>query len=102
MVPGPSRSPLRIVLTVAVGLLLSPIIYESALICASRWKGMVGTSSELRTPVLDALTTQVVAAALTVATTGRAVLGKLPMGPAWVIGYAFGVAAVCSGFLRRK
>ncbi len=51
--PRPRRPRLRTVVVVCIGLGLAPIIYESALICASRWKGMYGHYETPKTPMIE-------------------------------------------------
>jgi len=36
-------------------LLLSPLLYEGALICYGNWQSMIGTHFSVRTPVLDSI-----------------------------------------------
>lgn len=59
-VPLPDPAPrvgarLRNVAAVALGLLLAPLIYESATLCAARWRAMSGVYAAPETPVIDAI-----------------------------------------------
>jgi hypothetical protein len=45
----------RALLVIALGLILTPVVYEYSTLCASRWIAMYGQVSTPHTPVLDAL-----------------------------------------------
>lgn len=47
------RRKLPAVVTIVLGLLISPLVYEGSLICAAQWKSMYGMAESPKTPVLD-------------------------------------------------
>lgn len=49
----PRSRRLRNAAAVCIGLMIAPLIYESALICVARWEGMSGLYTPPRTPVID-------------------------------------------------
>lgn len=54
--PGPPRlGRRRTVLTIILGLALAPVVYEASMVCASRWRAMVGDHVTVATPILDTL-----------------------------------------------
>lgn len=53
--PGHRRWKYSSALTILVGILLSPLAYESGLLCYARWRGMTGPIPEVKTPVFDGI-----------------------------------------------
>ncbi|MDR3638442.1 MAG: hypothetical protein P4L84_31855 [Isosphaeraceae bacterium] len=53
--PGVRRWKYSSAMTILVGILLSPLAYESGLLCYSRWSAMAGATHPVKTPVLDAI-----------------------------------------------
>jgi hypothetical protein len=53
--PRPRRWRYSSALTIVLGILLSPMVYEVGLLSVARWRGMCGTVPGVHTPVIDAL-----------------------------------------------
>src|SRR5262245_6349273 len=98
----PTLSARRGVLTVLLGLALAPLVYEGALLCASRWQAMYGAAGEVDTPVIDAIDLVLDEFSASARTTANAAFRNLPWKPALVIPLACAWAAFGAMLLRRR
>jgi hypothetical protein len=88
-------------LTVLVGLLFAPVVYESGLLCAARWRAMTGAAPQVKTPVLDALGYAYERARIDVQDFCRPVTGRTTWGSAYMIPFIM-VCTVIALLMLRK
>jgi hypothetical protein len=99
--PRPRRWRYSSALTIVLGLLLSPVVYEVGLLSAARWRGMSGTVPEVHTPVIDALGKVVASVRDEVQTTADPVLRDFSWKPSVVIPCAVVSTGIASLLLRK-
>lgn len=95
----------RLILTIALGLALAPLVYEGSLVCASRWRAMAGENVQVATPILDAIGFQVDEARNWMRRQADVWIRDPPWRPSTTIavalGWAVGAAFLLRGVVKR-
>ena len=94
-----SRTPAAI--TILLGLLLSPLVFEATQICTSHWKGMIGPVPFVEAPMLNSLASGLQSAGDEFRITLSPVLRNLPWNPSYVVVFGLGWASLAALMLRR-
>jgi hypothetical protein len=100
--PRRSRSNVRRICVILVGLALSPLVYEASAICAAQWRTMWGASVTVETPVLDAFGRYGRSVALETRRKLETSVRDHHWRPALVIPLACAWAGLASMLLRRR
>jgi len=82
-------------------LILSPVIYESVLVCAGRWQAMFGVYPNVRTPVLDFLSDNWEMATFDLKHWSRGIFTRTPWKSSYVIPFAIFWTGVLALLLRK-
>ncbi len=88
-------------LPVALGLLLTPILYEASLLCVAEWRAMSGPIAPIHTPVFDAIRSAFLWARQDVGSFLSPAFHALPWRPAVVIPFAVFWTGVAAWLLRK-
>src|SRR5215212_9123534 len=88
-------------LVITLLLILSPVIYESVLVCASRWQGLFGVYPNINTPVLDALGDGYKMATFDLKQWSRGIFHQTPWKSSYVIPFAIFWTGVLAMLLRK-
>jgi hypothetical protein len=104
--PGPPRlGRRRIVMTIFLGLALAPLVYEASLLCAARWRTMLGEHVQVSTPILDGLANGIDEARTWTRRQADVWIRDPPWRPsvtiAVALGWAVGAAYLLRGVVRR-
>ena len=94
-----SRSPA--VITILLGLLLCPLVFEATQLCTASWTGMTGNAPFVETPMLSTLGAGLQSAGDEIRTSLSPVLRKLPWNPSYVVVFGLGWASFAALMLRR-
>jgi len=94
-----SRTPAAIV--ILLGLLLSPLVFETTQLCTASWRGMTGTVPFVDTPMLNTLGSGLQSAGDDLRSTLSPVLRNLPWNPSYVVVFGLGWASLAALMLRR-
>jgi hypothetical protein len=99
--PPRRRSQTPAVITIALGLLLSPLVFEATQLCAANWKGMNGNVPFVSTPVLNVVGSGLQSAGDEFRSTLSPVLHRLPWDSSYVVVFGLGWASIAAFLLRR-
>ncbi len=94
-----SRSPA--VITILLGLLLCPLVFEATQLCTASWRGMTGNAPFVATPVLNTLGSGLQSAGDEIRSTLSPVLVRLPWDSSYVVVFGLGWASIAALMLRR-
>src|SRR5262245_34698778 len=90
--PEPRRSKIvRIAFILVLGLGLAPPLEEAASICVANWFQLIGTNTEVRTPILDAVHDGLDTAHESVCSWMSPQFHRLPWNPSFVLPIAAGI-----------
>lgn len=99
--PPRRRSRTSAAITILLGLMLGPLVFEASLLCTAHWKGMTGTVPFVETPMLNTLGSGLQSAGDEIRSTFSPVLRKLPWNPSYVVVFGLGWASLAALMLRR-
>src|SRR4051794_27355625 len=100
--PPPRRgSRWHAVLTIALGLLLAPLVHEATALGVAPWKAMLGAVPSVETPVLDAIGSGMRSAARELRAWTAPVVHSAPWNPSLVFPLAVAWTALAILMLRR-
>lgn len=99
--PPRRRSQTPAVITILLGLLLSPLVLEATQLGAAQWRGMTGPVMIVETPVINTLASGLQSAGDELRSTLSPVLRKLPWNPSYVVVFGLGWASFAALMLRR-
>ncbi len=97
----PRRRRVSAVLTIVLGLLVSPLVYEGTLLCVVQWKMMYGPVETAKTPVLDYLAESYNQGSKDLGEILTPVFRTVPWKPAVVIPFAIAWTGLAALMLRR-
>jgi hypothetical protein len=92
----------RAVLAVALGLALSPLVFEASSLCTAQWRSMAGPVVIVQTPVLDTLGWIFTSTGSSVSHSIAGMLHSVPWRPSVVIPLTFVWAGFASLLLRHR
>ncbi len=99
--PPRRRSRTPAVITILLGLLLCPLVFEATHICMAQWKGMIGPVPFVETPMITTLGSGLQSAGDDIRSTLSPVLRNLPWNPSYVVVFGLGWASLAALMLRR-
>ena len=99
--PRRRRSWTSIALAVLIVLLISPVLYESTVVCVSRWKTLCGVPMTVETPVLDAIASEWETVRLELHWVSRHYFHDMSWKPSYVIPFALTSSGVLALALRK-
>jgi hypothetical protein len=92
----------RAVLAMALGLALSPLVFEGSSLCAAQWRSMAGPVVSVQTPVLDTFGWIFTSIGSSVSQSISSMFHSVPWRPSVVIPLTFVWAGCASLLLRRR
>ena len=99
--PPRRRSRTPAVISILLGLLLSPLVVEATQLGVAHWQGMIGNVPYVQTPMLNTLGSGLQSAGDEIRSTFSPVLRKLPWNPSYVVVFGLGWASLAALMLRR-
>jgi hypothetical protein len=99
--PRRRRSWTSIALAVLIVPLISPVLYESTVVCVSRWKALCGVPMTVETPVLDAIVSEWETVRLELHWVSRRYFHDMSWKPSYVIPIALSWTGVLALALRK-
>ena len=99
--PRIHKARLMAVVILPTVLILSPVLYESAILCAAGWQGLFGAYPQTHTPVLDVLTDAYQTARYDLKSMSRGIFNQTPWRSSFVIPFAIFWTGVLAMLLRK-
>ena len=99
--PPRRRSSTPALITILLGLLLGPLVFEASQLCTAQWKGMIGAAPTVATPMLNTLGSGLQSAGDDIRSSLSPVLRNLPWNPSYVVVFGLGWASLAALMLRR-
>lgn len=99
--PRIRRARIIAVVVLPLLLILSPVIYESAVLCVAGWQGLFGVYPQTHTPVLDALNSAYQTASFDASWWFRGIFNRTPWKSSYVIPFAIFWTGVLALLLRK-
>lgn len=84
-----------------IALMLSPIVYESGVLCVAGWRGLFGAYPHTHTPVLDAISELYATASYDGKTWFRGIFNRTPWKSSFVIPFAIFWTGILALLLRK-
>ncbi len=92
---------LQLAVVVVLGLLLAIPGVEGAAVCIGKWREVLGTNTEVRTPILDSISAELQAAHDSMSNWIHPHFQRLPWNPSYVLPIAAVVTVLGMGMLKR-